>query len=415
MKRKTTLFFVLALLMISESLAQKIATLKIELANPAVDIPVTTRVELDPITKLSDSEIDLVLVEKAKRTSVPFQVYTEGTRYLTWMIQSTDKKRRSFTFELIPSKKTSASFSTVASIKENGSLTFRADGKNLLRYQFEKLTPPSGIDPSYARSGFIHPLWSPKGQVLTRVQPPDHYHHYGIWNPWTHVLYEGDTIDFWNLNKKEGTVRFAKFISVNEGPVFGEFSALHEHVVFRKDGSEKVALNEIQSVRIFRPSNEAYFIVDVISELNCADSSPFKILEYRYAGLGWRATEKWDRHNSEVITSEGKSRKDADGSTAKWCIVQGAIDDAYAGAVMMSAPSNYNHPEPLRVWPENQYERGDVFANFSPTKNRDWLLEPGKTYTLKYRFVVFNGKFSKEQADVAWDHFANGVTVSVTK
>jgi hypothetical protein len=33
----------------------------------------------------------------------------------------------------------------------------------------------------------------------------------------------------------------------------------------------------------------------------------------------------------------------------------------------------------------------DVFVNFAPTKNKDWLLEPGKSYTLKYRLVVFNG------------------------
>ena len=27
-----------------------------------------------------------------------------------------------------------------------------------------------------------------------------------------------------------------------------------------------------------------------------------------------------------------------------------------------------------------------------PAKDKDWLLEPGITYTLKYRLVVFNGK-----------------------
>jgi hypothetical protein len=29
-----------------------------------------------------------------------------------------------------------------------------------------------------------------------RVQAPDHSHHYGLWNPWTKVLFEGDTVDF---------------------------------------------------------------------------------------------------------------------------------------------------------------------------------------------------------------------------
>ena len=93
--------------------------------------------------------------------------------------------------------------------------------------------------------------------------------------------------------------------------------------------------------------NKDYFIVDFNIQMNCADESPVKLLEYRYAGLGWRTTEKWDNKNSMVLTSEGKTRKDADGTKARWCIVQGEIDNDYAGVVMMSFPTNYNYPEPL--------------------------------------------------------------------
>ena len=144
-------------------------------------------------------------------------------------------------------------------------------------------------------------------------------------------------------------------------------------------------------------------------------SSPVLLLEYRYGGLGWRTTEKWDNKNSEVLSSEGKTRKDADGTTARWAIVQGAIDDAYAGAVMMCYPTNYNYPEPLRIWPEDQYGRGDMFANFSPTKNKDWMLEPGKVYTLKYRFLVFNGHIGKEKAEAAWQGFVHPPLVKVIR
>ena len=82
---------------------------------------------------------------------------------------------------------------------------------------------------------------------------------------------------------------------------------------------------------------------------------------------------------------------------------------------MLSYPTNYNHPEPLRVWPENTNGRGDVFLNFSPTKNRSWKLEPGRTYVLQYRFLVFNDPFSKEQAEAAWQGFANMSEVKVVK
>jgi hypothetical protein len=138
-------------------------------------------------------------------------------------------------------------------------------------------------------------------------------------------------------------------------------------------------------------------------------------LEYRYGGLGWRATEQWHKDNSEVLTSAGRTRKDADGSLARWCIVQGAVDNDYAGVVLMSFPTNYNHPEPLRIWPVNAGDRGDVFANFSPTKNMDWLLEPGKRYVLKYRLIVFNGRFTKEKAESAWQNYVDSPKVIVKK
>jgi len=295
---------------------------------------------------------------------------------------------------------------------KDGSITFHTGNKNLLTYQYETVYPPAGQDSNYKRSGFIHPLYTPNGQVLTRIQPPDHYHHYGIWNPWTRTLFEKDTVDFWNIKGRQGTVRFAKFISRETGEDHAAFTALHEHVVFKKDGNEKVALNEWQTVKIYFPGQPAnHYIVDITSRLTCASESPLLILAYRYAGLGWRATAFWDKDNSEMLTSEGRTRDNTDNTKARWIITYGTLPgNDEGGTAILSHPSNYNHPEPLRIWDKKANGgRGDVFVNFAPTKDKDWLLEPGKTYTLKYRLVVFNGKFDKESADKAWTVFSNEV------
>lgn len=288
-------------------------------------------------------------------------------------------------------------------------LTISSGDQKLLTYQFKTVYPPKGIDTSYKRSGFIHPLYTPNGQVLTRIQPPDHYHHYGIWNPWTHTFFEGDTVDFWNIRGQKGTVRFAKFTSQNRQSKYAEFTALHEHVVFKKDKTEKVALNEWQTIRVYVPVKDGnYYIVDVTSKMQCASQSPFLIVAYRYAGFGWRATEYWDKNNSEMLTSEGKTRDSTDNTKGRWIVVYGSLPgNDEGGIVMLSHPSNFNHPEPLRIWDKKANGgRGDVFANFAPTKDKDWLLEPGKTYILKYRLVVFNGKFDTARAEKAWQAFA---------
>lgn len=395
--------------------AQKIANLEVVLDKPGSGIEIPVSVSLDEITYLPDSVITLYEVKKSGRTAVPFQIEAGSPRRLHWLVEPAGSKAgEKHTYELSRGKATQKV--TAQATVRDGALLLHKDDQNLLQYVFKTVYPPQGIDTAYKRSGFIHPLWSPNGIELTRIQPRDHYHHYGIWNPWTDVEYDGKKIDFWNINSKQGTVRFAKFISIQQGPVYSEFSALHEHVVFRKPSGEEVALNEVHNVRVYpQQQGKDYFIVDFNFRMNCATDKPFKILEYRYAGLGWRTTPKWDNKNSIVLTSEGKNRKEADGSKARWCIVEGALDNDYAGVVMMSFPTNYNYPEPLRIWPENQNGRGDMFANFCPTKDMDWLLEPGKDYFLTYRFLVYNGKTDAAKAENAWYFFAHPPKVTIKK
>jgi hypothetical protein len=415
MIRKIT-FFTLICFFVSNSYSQKIASLTVEFSQATFGMDIPVSVSLDEITYVSDTLLNMYEVKGNVKNPVLFQVEQGDPRKLHWIITTGTGTGEKHLFELVQGK-TRLPEVIKASVKDGALLIHKGD-QNLLQYYFKTVYPPVGVDTAYKRSGFIHPLWSPNGQVLTRIQPRDHYHHYGIWNPWTHVQYEGDTIDFWNLNTRQGTVRYANFTTVQNGSVFSEFKALHEHVVFKKNGAEKVALYEIQGVRVYAPQdNHDVFIVDFNIELNCASESPFRILEYRYAGLGWRTTEKWDNKNSMVLTSEGKTRKDADGSKARWCIVQGQIDDDYAGVVMMSFPTNYNYPEPLRIWPENQFNRGDMFANFCPTKDMDWLLNPYRNYVLRYRLLVYNGRIDKEKAESAWHYFANPpkITVELSK
>lgn len=146
--------------------------------------------------------------------------------------------------------------------------------------------------------------------------------------------------------------------------------------------------------------------MDLTLIYKCATNSPFKILQYRYAGLGWRATEEWNNTNSRVLTSAGKTRKDADGSLARWFFIQGKLEDETGGILFCSYPDNYNHPEPVRIWAVTMNERGDIFANFAPTKTTDWLIEPGKSYVLRYRLVIYNGNLDAGEADTLWMDYA---------
>jgi hypothetical protein len=409
MKRLSLLTIALLCIFI-QAKTQKIATFELDLSVPTSGLTFPVSIELDNITFEKDSSLVLQEVIGGTVKNIPCQIVQDNHRRLFWNVEN-DGKTKKHIYQLV--KGTPSAFAQITSKDTDGGLTIQAGSKNLLRYVYSKTPPPPGVDSTYGKSGYIHPLWTPDGKELTRIQAPDHYHHYGIWNPWTHVDYEGDTIDFWNIGGRNAraTVRFAKFISVTNGDVFSEFEALHEHVILKdkkRQPIDKVVLNELQTVRVYKPEgNEgSYFLVDITSRYSCATQIPFHILAYRYAGLGWRTTGFWDNNNCEVLTSEGKTRANTDNTNARWCIVQGALPgDSYGGSVMLSYPGNYNHPEPMRIWTLNTNGRGDMFANFAPTKDKDWVFEPGKTYVLKYRFVVFNGKFDKEKAESAWQYF----------
>jgi hypothetical protein len=136
-------------------------------------------------------------------------------------------------------------------------------------------------------------------------------------------------------------------------------------------------------------------------------SLPVLLKEYRYAGFGYRATAEWTKENCEMLTSEGKTRPEIDGSTARWVYVTGETKTGRSGLLFLGYPANYNAPEPLRIWDgQANNGRGDVFINFAPTKTKDWELKPGEKYALKYRLVSYEGEMTAERANQLWNDFA---------
>jgi len=291
--------------------------------------------------------------------------------------------------------------------------------KKVLDYRHAYLEAPANVDPLYGKSGFIHPLKSPEGNILTQIQPGDHYHHYGIWNPWTKTIVGGQEVDFWNLAAGEGTVRFAGLISKTAGEVFSGFTLRQEHVNFKARGPDQVAINESWHIKNFPVEIEGRtcWLIDFTSTLNNPLDSAIELSAYRYGGgIGWRATAAWNKDNSSVLTSAGKTRKDADGTHARWCKVEGWFPSGIpSGIVFCSHPGNRAHPEPMRVWPEDTNGRGDVFFEFCPIRHQKWTIYPGKDYVLRYRMLVFDGEISPEIAESVWQTYAEPVSIKWIK
>lgn len=413
MSAKKYVFFSLMILWIGMNSvsAQMIARLTLSQVKNNITTPVF--IDLDTLTSLPDSSLVLYKVMGKTKAAVPFQIENNYHRFLWWTVKEDPNANRQI-YELWKGNRQETKMYPVQVSKKDGQLIITENGRNVLQYNCKTVYPPEGVDTIFKRSGFIHPLWSPAGHVLTRINPPDHHHHVGIWNPWTKVLFQGKVVDFWNLVKGEGTVRFVDFISKTEGPVYGGFKALQKHVVLNDPKGEKTALDEVWDIRVYNIGSKMW-LWDFTSILNCATTDPVILEEYRYGGFGFRATGNWNNQNSKILTSEGKTRKEADATRARWCMIDGAVGGGHSGILFMDCPTNYNFPEPMRVWPVNANGRGDVFFSFSPTRDMDWPLYPDKSYVLKYRILVYEGTISPELAENTWKSFAHPPKIAVKK
>jgi hypothetical protein len=303
--------------------------------------------------------------------------------------------------------------------KEKGDLKLKFGNQSLIHYRYEIKTPPEGIDQIYQKSGYIHPVISPKGDTLTRIQPPDHYHHYGIWGPWTRTRIDDVGVDFWNLKESQGTVLFKSFNNIDSGKVYGGFNAHQEHFNLTQKSGPELAINENLMVKVWKNNNPDQYFIDYTSNFSSPLENGILFEAYRYGGgLGFRFKHQWNKNNCEVITSEGKNRVEADGSSARWCIVYGDASEGEGstGVLFMSHPNNQSHPEPMRVWPLNANKgRGDMFFEFCPIRHKEWKIEPQQTYELNYRMLVFDGKITPEEAEKHWEAFAFQPIIEISK
>ena len=113
---------------------------------------------------------------------------------------------------------------------------------------------------------------------------------------------------------------------------------------------------------------------------------------------------------AKVNISENKNRLNADGSSAKWVIIEGESNtkEGRSGILFMGLPTNREFPEPMRVWPINSNGgRGDMFFEFCPIRHKEWKIESQTKYSLNYRMLIFDGTLTAEKAEIYWQEFAN--------
>lgn len=292
---------------------------------------------------------------------------------------------------------------------DHNTVSFQSDGRDVLSYYHGPNEPPAELDERYRRSGYIHPVYSPNGVLLTNHLNPDvHSHHSGIWSAWTITRFQGRTPDFWNIHQNSGRVDGADSLDVAwEGPVHAGFRARH-HFIDLSSSAPVVALNEQWEVSVYRPvENGDFHIFDLEVTQTVNTAQPLVLPEYHYGGVGFRGHEDWDDpDNVFFLTSEGLGR-DGHATRARWCHIGGYSDGELAGIAILGHPENFRHPQTMRIHPE------EPFFNYAPTQLGDMSIEPGSPYVVRYRYVTYDGEPDSDELNRLWDDYAYppGVTV----
>ena len=353
-----------------------------------------------------NDEMKLVKISKNTEVVMPFQLDSKESKI--WIKHEGKEKNITYCFK--KSDNSLVGKPQFNFIKRNGTINLNHGNQSLIGYRYKMKLPPIGVNKLYQKSGYIHPVLSPWGDTLTRIQPPDHFHHYGVWGPWTKTKINNTQVDFWNLKEGQGTVLFKEFKSIKSGKLFTGFTAIQEHFNLSNKINPEIAISENLEVKVWKNDNPNQYFIDYKSVFKTPLENGILLEAYRYGGgLGFRFKEQWDKNNCDVLTSEGENRLTADGTKAKWCIISGVSDDGKStnGVLFMSHPQNRAHPEPMRVWPISANKnRGDMFFEFCPIRHKEWKIKNNIVYELNYRMLVFEGSISPEQAEAHWRAFA---------
>jgi len=294
--------------------------------------------------------------------------------------------------------------------REGNVLKISAGDKPILTYQGDPSTPPQGVDPVFIRGGYIHPVYTPSGKLLTDDYTPDHKHHHGIWSPWTDTEFEGKHTDFWNMGQKSGRVEFVKLGDTFANGVAAGFRTFHQMVAL--SGKEpKTALNETWDVTVYAPvtAPTPLYIFDLIIHQECASDSPLILPKYHYGGLGFRGNRQWKdiKDNCEFLTSEGKDRSNGNETKGRWCYISGKTDGQMTGVAIFDHPSNFRSPQGMRLNPDIP------FFCYCPSQDGPWEITPTKPYTARYRFIVADAGPDKDLIERLYTDWADPPKVTV--
>jgi Family of unknown function (DUF6807) len=283
----------------------------------------------------------------------------------------------------------------------------------------------------------LFPIIAANGVAITRGFPleprsnerTDHPHHIGAW------LNYGDVngLDYWGHsdatpieNKdKMGIIRHDEIIDIKSDSDKGELTVtanwlkpnnevlLKEKTNFVFKAQEgvriidrTVTLSSLDEPVLFNDTKEGMLAIRVARQLEHPSKNPVVLSD-----VHGQKTDVPVLDNTGVtghyISSEGDEGTDVWGKRAKWVALDGTIESKDVTVVIFDNPENigyptYWHARGYGLFAANPLGQG-VFSEGKETLN--FSLNPKESVTLKYRFLILDGKPEKKQIEEEYQKY----------
>lgn len=345
------------------------------------------------------------LVNEESQQSFPAQVLASG-ELLVFIDSMAAESIGNYALRQTTSEEETA-YRPKISPSEEG-LKIAIDGNPVLFYQTETAFPQEGLPDYYKRSGMIHPLYSPDGQVLTDAFPAGHTHQHAIFNAWVNTRFKGEKVDFWNQHQETGTVEHVDLVHTEEGVNTALFESVLRHISL-KDGE---VLEEKWRVMVYPTAD--YYLFDLYSEQTNTSNDTLFVLDYHYGGMGFRGSKEWNEVDSvhftnswNILTSEGYTNENANHTHAAWVAAFGEVDGKTAGSTVFGFPDNFRYPQAIRVHPTMPYW---VYA---PMVDGEFYIAPGETFKSSFRYYVHQGEPDERVIDNIRNDLMNPIQATI--
>jgi hypothetical protein len=274
-------------------------------------------------------------------------------------------------------------------------LEIRDAGKPVLRYNFRTVPVPKTAKGKYAvaRGDYVHPIWGPAGEVLTKDYSPDHPHHRGLYWAWPEVTYKGQTRD---LHALQGV--FARPVKIVLAETFEDAAVIIAASKWLWGDKEHI-VDEMASISASKLDADGGRVIDLAYTFTARVDGVTLARrgQKAYGGLNLRMSARTGQqilpHTDPADTLAAKKPRRA------WAQLVGTPAGG-KGPVALAILQHAGNPHYPGDWVT--YPNLNWLQPTFPAKGVKHPLTKGKPLVLKFRLYIQAGKVSDKKLDTLW-------------